>query len=72
MREVVILPYGWRKSLGECPVGVFEFNGHFGFKSQYGDCFCLDSGEMFWAGCHSVEDRNNLPVQPCIVEELDT
>lgn len=32
------------------------------------DVYCLDSGEAFWAGAGSREERDALMVQPCTIE----
>lgn len=71
-------------SLATCPPGPFLFNGHLGFKTEYGamsgkdagsgqvewsvssypDVYVMDSGETFWGGVSSQEDRAALLVNP--------
>ena len=43
----------------------FEFKGSFGLKSEYGplEAFC-DSGEAFWGGAKTTDERRALLVQP--------
>jgi len=33
------------------------------------DAYCLESGEVFWGGAKSVQDRDDLMVIPLLVEE---
>jgi len=61
-------------ALGECPPGLFLFNGALGFKSEYktesmtpsgvwqSDAYCVESGEYFWGGVSDPEERERLPV----------
>ena len=68
-------------SLNECPPGLFEFNGHYGFKSEYTtmledprryqcDAYCLESGEYFWGGASGTEVRGKLLVRPIEAADL--
>ena len=54
----------------ECPPGYFLFNENVCFKSEYrtkGSCdvYC-DSGEYFWGGVKTRDERNELKVQPLV------
>ena len=67
-------------TLVDCPPGLFLFDGTLGFKTEYsmefrqlGDypqAFVVASGEVFWGGVHTHEERCNLMVQP-VSYELD-
>ena len=56
------------------PVGLFDIDGVLVLKTEYitqhedgaitPDCYIVDSGEYFWGGVDSVEERNNLMVTP--------
>ena len=67
--------------LGEAPVGLFEYDGTIGFKSEYGkvhtdeqgtfvqvDAYVVCSGEYFWGGAKTSRERNNLLVTPLFVK----
>lgn len=64
-----IVPHGWPVKLAECPPGLFVFDGHLGFRSEYGDdAYVVQSGEYFWGGTDKRPERAELIVQPCITE----
>ena len=56
------------------PVGLFDIDGVLVLKTEYStqhedgaitpDCYIVDSGEYFWGGVDSVDERNNLMVTP--------
>lgn len=58
----------------DAPVGLFEVDGVLVLKTEYStrhvdgtttpDCYIVESGEHFWGGVDSVEERNNLMVTP--------
>lgn len=56
--------------LGECPPGLFLFEGNhsgrprLGFKNDYGEYFVVASGEVFWGGAKSTQERAALLVRP--------
>lgn len=61
--------------LRNCPPGLFVYDGYIGFKTEYGvsiggqvthwpDAYCIDSGEFFWGGATTHEDRAELLVLP--------
>lgn len=62
--------------LRECPPGPFLFNGSLGFKTEYAEeipagskkwwpgAYCMESGEFFWGGVSTHEERAKLMVQP--------
>ena len=74
------------------PAGLFDIDGVLVLKTEYStqhedgaitpDCYIVDSGEYFWGGVDSVEERNNLmvtqidmptltpPNEPLTIEEL--
>ena len=59
-------------TLAACPPGLFVFDGHYGFKTEYSDqngpeAYCVASGEYFWGGAKSKEERANLVVMPAII-----
>lgn len=63
-------------SLGECPPGLFLFDGTLGFKSEYktesqsrsgvwqSDAYVVASGEYFWGGTSNPTERETLKVTP--------
>ena len=61
--------------LDECPPGLFISGNCLGFKSEYrndnGSCeaFVVASGEFFWGGAKSNDERDALLVTP--VEIMD-
>lgn len=56
-------------SLSECRPGLFLFEKCLGFKSEYGnDAFVVSSGEYFWGGAKSREDRDALRVVPVEID----
>lgn len=68
MKRLVILPDGWPCTLAECPPGLFLFQERtLGLKTDYSDDqpYVVDSGEVFWGGVGTPEDREELIVQPC-------
>lgn len=58
----------------DAPIGLFEVDGVLVLKTEYStrhedgtitpDCYIIESGEYFWGGVDSVEERNNLEVVP--------
>lgn len=62
-------------TLAECPPGLFLFGDCLGFKSEYRsdtgkvEAFVVDSGEYFWGGAKTSEEREALMVHP--VELVD-
>ena len=70
--------YGKPCTLADCPPGLFLFDGNLCFKTEYDilidpmkctpHAFVLASGEMFWGGVKTHEERRNLMVQPLIFE----
>ncbi|MDR5801148.1 hypothetical protein [Caballeronia sp. LZ001] len=54
-------------SLQDCPPGFFLFNGLLCLKSEYGGANVeayVESGEYFWGGAKSKEERDALIVTP--------
>jgi hypothetical protein len=56
----------------ECPPGLFSFKGGLGFKTEYGadEAYVVASGERFWGGASTKEERLNLKVIPISMEDL--
>lgn len=61
--------------LDECPPGLFSFEGRLGFKTEYGHknektgryhaaAYVVESGEFFWGGAQTFEERGALMVVP--------
>lgn len=58
----------------DAPVGLFEADGVLVMKTKYitrhddgtitPDCYIVESGEYFWGGAKTIEERNNLEVVP--------
>ena len=58
----------------DAPIGLFEVDGILVLKTEYSTrhedgtitpgCYIIESGEYFWGGVDSVEERNNLEVAP--------
>lgn len=70
--KLVIVPDGWPTTLDRCPPGFFVFDGFLCLKSEYmtdgkHDAYC-ESGEYFWGGAKSTDERAALIVQPCRAE----
>jgi len=64
-----------RVKLGNCPEGLFIFDGkHIGLKTEYvtttsdgrrqSDAYVVASGEYFWGGAKTAEEREKLLVTP--------
>ena len=70
MKQLRIVPDGWPCTLGECGPGLFTYKNNLGFKSEYGQdgVYVVVSGEIFWGGTNTKENRLALPVQPCKAE----
>ena len=61
----------------DAPVGLLMYDGCLVLKTEYStviqaesgeiitpDCYVVESGECFWGGAKTAEDRNNLNVEP--------
>lgn len=64
MRRPLFKPSDFSCKLNECPPGFFLFGEMIGFKNQYGDPACCDTGEYFWGGTETSKERDNLIVTP--------
>lgn len=64
-----------RVTLAACPPGPFLFGNILGFKTEYPldlaegprgmpDAYCMESGECFWGGAETHEERAALLVTP--------
>lgn len=62
--------------LKECPIGLFLKENTLCVKTEYGlDAYIVSSGEYFWGGAKTKEERANvlvLPISDEIVETLET
>lgn len=60
-------------TLAQCPPGLFLFGNCLGFKSEYRsdaghiEAFVVASGEYFWGGAKSSEEREGLMVHPVAI-----
>lgn len=64
-----------KKILIDAPVGLFMYDGIMGFKTEYMtngfvEAFVVESGEYFWGGVKTSEERNNLEVTPIEAEPV--
>ena len=50
--------------LSECPIGLFQFKDTLCVKNEYGEYFIVWSGEVFWGGAKTKQERDNLLVLP--------
>lgn len=59
----------------DAPIGLFLYDGQLVLKTEYStvrsdtevatpDCYIIDSGEYFWGGTKTAEERNSLEVVP--------
>lgn len=57
----------------DAPVGLFLYDGCMVLKTEYNtitdgkitpDCYIVSSGEYFWGGVETIEERNALEVTP--------
>lgn len=64
MKRLVIHPDGWPCKFAECRPGYFLFMEALCLKTEYGDDAYCESGEAFWGGVSSKEDRAGVIVQP--------
>ena len=71
MIEMIIVPDGWPCTLEACRPGFFVFDNRLCFKSEYTndnghlEAFC-ESGEAFWGGAKTHQERDALRVHPVI------
>lgn len=65
--NIKLIPTDFETTIYECPPGLFLFEKTVGFKDGYGgDPCCADTGEIFWGGAKTVEERKKLKVIPCV------
>lgn len=58
-------------SFSECSPGMFQYKHDLFVKSEYGEeAYCISSGEIFWGGTKSPEERAKLIVFPISYEFL--
>lgn len=57
----------------DAPIGLFKFGNCVALKTEYStthgdvctpDCYIVSSGEYFWGGAKTIEERNALNVTP--------
>lgn len=72
MKRMEIIPYGFPCHLAEAPEGLALFKDTLIMITEYSkDSYLVESGEMFWGGVKTKEDRAELIVQPCIVKVIE-
>ena len=78
MKNIRIRPSDFPCSLKECPAGLFLFDESLGLKSEYKDpvnnemeVFVVESGEVFWGGVKTFEERDKLEVIPIEIEGIE-
>ena len=52
------------RRLDSCDAGLFLYRETLGFKSEYGEYYCVETGEKFWGGCKTEEELDALIVTP--------
>ena len=68
IKKIELKPDGFETTLKACPPGLFLFNEHVCFKSEYGDdAYCVESGEYFHGNTEGVATLDER-VTPLIVE----
>jgi len=66
--RITVHPTDFACELWECPPGLFlSGDDCLGFKTEYGEMevFVVESGEVFWGGGKTEEERRHLMVIPC-------
>jgi hypothetical protein len=77
MKTLVVIPVDWQCTIADCPPGLFVRGDQMGFVSEYTDesgnreVFVAESGEYFWGGAGTMEERDQLLVIPCSWEWQD-
>ena len=46
--------------LSECPIGLFQFKETLCVKNEYNEYFIVWSGEVFWGGAKTEQERDCL------------
>lgn len=73
---MIIIPQKRRVRLNACPVGLFLHGQTLAVMTEYfsypnlvyqRDAYLVESGEYFWGGTKTTQDRAKLLVNPCIV-----
>lgn len=64
MKRMIVEPEGWQTTFAECRPGFFLHENYLCMKSEYGQDAYVESGEFFWGGAKSHEERAILFVQP--------
>lgn len=64
---IEIVPTNFVRRLKHCPPGLFLFNDMLCLKTDYNEFF-LCSGDAFWGGTKTAEERDNLLVIPVAVD----
>lgn len=55
--------------LANCPPGLFRVGDSLGFRSEYGlEAYVFETGEIWWGGCKTQEERAKQIVQPVVLE----
>lgn len=59
-----------RKSLAECPIGLFMCGDELCLKTEYGsnegriDAYIVSTGEFFWGGASTIAEQRMVKVLP--------
>lgn len=71
----------WPMRLIDAPVGLLQHDGTIILKTEYmtrhsdgsvtPDCYIVNSGEYFWGGTSTPQERNNLKVTPAHPAHID-
>ncbi len=73
---IQIVPQKRRKSLNNCPVGLFYYEETLAVMTEYStslgqrDAYIVSSGEYFWGGTSDPKARGKLLVTPCDLVEV--
>jgi len=75
VKQPTIVPNGWPCKFRDCPAGLFQYGDatSFHLKTEYRvdgffEAFVVASGEAFWGGATTYDERDNLIVVPAKIE----
>ena len=57
---------GKEMHLGEYPHGLFVYENTLCFKDEYNDSYIISSGEAFWGGTKTKDERDNLIIKTVV------
>lgn len=66
--EIKLLNFrtGEEMYLGEYPHGLFIYGDTLCFKDEYNDSYIISSGEAFWGGTKTKDERDNLIIKTVV------